>query len=122
VPSKAQIISKTIGYPSEWGVVRADKICSIITKGTTPHKSEIGSNRKIPFLRVNDLTFEGKLKEKNETQFISDQTHRGFLARSIAYPDDILMNIVGPPLGKFAFFAQHISRIQPKPSNSNIPR
>ncbi|MGZ8946747.1 MAG: restriction endonuclease subunit S [Methylococcaceae bacterium] len=86
--------------PIEWQVVQANKICSKITKGTTPSKSEIVENSNVPFLRVNNLTFEGKLNKKNELLFVTEFAHRGILARSIAYPNDILMNIVGPPLGK----------------------
>jgi type I restriction enzyme S subunit len=32
--------------------------------------------------------------------FVSEQTHKGFLSRSIVYQRDVLMNIVGPPLGQ----------------------
>jgi type I restriction enzyme S subunit len=32
--------------------------------------------------------------------FVSLETHLGFLARSMVYPKDVLMNIVGPPLGQ----------------------
>lgn len=92
--------------PSEWKATHADKICSKITKGTTPPRSEIIEDNAIPFLRVNNLTFCGKLEEASGMQFVSEQAHRGFLARSIAYPNDILMNIVGPPLGKIALLAE----------------
>ena len=34
-------------------------------------------------------------------QYILAETHNGKLARSKVYPNDVLMNIVGPPLGKF---------------------
>ena len=71
--------------PIEWKVVRADKICSKITKGTTPPKSEIVENSNVPFLRVNNLTFEGRLNEKTELLFVSEFAHRGVLVRSIAY-------------------------------------
>ena len=37
-----------------------------------------------------------------EPQYISRDVHNGKLARSKVYPNDVLMNIVGPPLGKFA--------------------
>lgn len=36
-------------------------------------------------------------------QFITSETHsKGSSARSVAFPNDVLMNIVGPPLGKVA--------------------
>ena len=37
-----------------------------------------------------------------EPQYISRETHEGKLARSKVFPNDVLMNIVGPPLGKFS--------------------
>ncbi len=100
VPEGFQQIPGLSVCPKEWKVVQANEICSKITKGTTPPKSDIVEDGDIPFLRVNNLTFEGKLKGENELLFVSESAHRGFLARSIAYPNDILMNIVGPPLGK----------------------
>jgi type I restriction enzyme S subunit len=100
VPEGFQQIPGLSVCPKEWKVVQANEICSKITKGTTPPKSDIVEDGNIPFLRVNNLTFEGSLNRTNELLFVSESAHRGFLARSIAYPNDILMNIVGPPLGK----------------------
>ncbi|EGR3001958.1 restriction endonuclease subunit S [Vibrio parahaemolyticus] len=80
----------------------ADEITEKITKGTTPPKSEIVEDSNIPFLRVNNLGFDGVLNSKSEMLFVTKQAHNGFLSRSVAYPNDILMNIVGPPLGKIA--------------------
>jgi type I restriction enzyme S subunit len=34
--------------------------------------------------------------------FVTVETHQGFLSRSVVYPNDVLMNIVGPPLGQVA--------------------
>jgi len=78
----------------------ADDVCKLITKGTTPPKSEISSSGVIPFLRVNNLTDGGRVGAKGEVIYVSRRAHEGFLARSRAFPGDILMNIVGPPLGK----------------------
>lgn len=80
----------------------ANSVCSKITKGTTPPKAAVVVSGGIPFLRVNNLTFEGRLNDDSEIVFISETSHRGFLARSVAYPGDVVMNIVGPPLGKIA--------------------
>lgn len=103
MPVDTQKLIKGIGYiPSDWSVVKADDVCTKITKGTTPPKSEIVDDGVIPFLRVNNLTFNGGLGSSDNFLYVSEQSHRNFLARSIAYPNDILMNIVGPPLGKTA--------------------
>lgn len=86
--------------PSDWSVKTADEISLKITKGTTPPKEDIVDRPEIPFLRVNNLGFNGALDQKSDFIFVSRNAHEGFLARSMAYPGDILMNIVGPPLGK----------------------
>ena len=88
-------------FPNEWLVARAGEVCSLVTKGTTPPNSEIVPGSNIPFLRVNNLTFTGRI-QANDLLFVSEKAHRGVLARSIARPNDVLMNIVGPPLGKTA--------------------
>lgn len=89
-------------FPSDWITKSADELTTKITKGTTPPKIEIVKNSNTPFLRVNNLSFTGVLKASTEILFVSQKAHEGFLARSIAYPGDILMNIVGPPLGKIS--------------------
>lgn len=88
--------------PNDWSCKTANEICTKISKGTTPPKSEISNEGKIPFLRVNNLTFYGRLALDSDFIFVSKQSHENFLSRSMAFPNDILMNIVGPPLGKTA--------------------
>ena len=102
VPNGFQHISGLGNFPSDWQVMSADCVTTKITKGTTPPKSEIVQDSNIPFLRVNNLSFNGRLNTSSEMLFVSRNAHEGFLSRSIAYPDDILMNIVGPPLGKIS--------------------
>ncbi|TMO96708.1 restriction endonuclease subunit S [Pseudoalteromonas sp. S3260] len=102
VPNGFQHINGLGNFPSDWQVKSADCVTTKITKGTTPPKSEIVQDSNIPFLRVNNLSFNGRLNSSSEMLFVSSDAHEGFLARSIAYPDDILMNIVGPPLGKIS--------------------
>jgi len=102
VPEGFQHIIGLGNFPSEWTVKPADELMAKVTKGTTPPKSEIVENSNIPFLRVNNLSFTGVLNTSTEILYVAKNTHEGFLARSIAYPNDILMNIVGPPLGKIA--------------------
>ena len=56
----------------------------------------------LKYLKVYNLSFTGELLFWNEPQYISRDIHEGKLSRSKVYPGDVLMNIVGPPLGKFA--------------------
>ena len=85
--------------------VKAAEVCDFITKGSTPAIGEIVEERKekdIPFLKVYNLSFTGEMLFDDNPQYISEKTHNSKLARSKVYPNDVLMNIVGPPLGKFA--------------------
>lgn len=87
-------------------LVKANEVCDYITKGSTPPKNEISeikeNNNDIPYLKVYNLSFNGKLLFKQKEQYIKEETHNKLLSRSKVFPGDILMNIVGPPLGKFA--------------------
>ena len=76
-------------------------LCYFITKGTTPpKKSTTNYMGEIPFIKVYNLTFDNTLDFTIEPTFVDNETHNGFLERSICVPGDVLMNIVGPPMGK----------------------
>jgi type I restriction enzyme S subunit len=87
--------------PRAWDVKLASQLCSIITKGTTPPASAFStSERSVRYLRVDNVTFTGDLDLSVSPLFIDRATHEGLLRRSIVLEGDVLMNIVGPPLGK----------------------
>lgn len=89
----------------EYEKVQLSNICDFITKGTTPQSNQIYDIYKeglIPYLKVYNLSFTGELLFKEKPQYISKEVHDGKLSRSKVYPNDVLMNIVGPPLGKFS--------------------
>ena len=52
------------------------------------------------YIKVYNLTADGNLDFTVKPTFISRETHEGELDRSRVLPGDVLMNIVGPPLGK----------------------
>ena len=80
---------------------RLEDLCFFITKGTTPSKTAMtAGNGEIPFIKVYNLTFDNTLDFSIDPTFVDKDTHIGFLERSIVYPGDVLMNIVGPPMGK----------------------
>lgn len=87
--------------PTGWCWATADQLCDFITKGTTPAKGRWGeeAERSVPFLRVTNLTDADEL-DFTDAVFITPQTHQTDLARSKTLPGDVLMNIVGPPLGQ----------------------
>lgn len=86
--------------PVGWVWATAEQLCEYITKGTTPRKGmDADGEKTIPFIRVTNLTDSGRL-DLSDKVYVSEAVHRGFLARSAVYPGDVLMNIVGPPLGQ----------------------
>ena len=95
-------ISDLPKLPPNWVWASGEQLCEFITKGTTPPKDlDTDGEKTVPFLRVTNLTDRGEL-DLSDKVFVSAKTHQGFLARSAVYPDDVLMNIVGPPLGQVA--------------------
>ncbi len=88
-------------YSGDWSFDKAENLCEFITKGTTPKKSEMFSgNGEVPFIKVYNLTFDNSLDFTIDPTYVSKETHEGFLVRSKVLPGDVLMNIVGPPMGK----------------------
>lgn len=87
--------------PDGWVYFRTEDISDFITKGTTPSKELLFDGcGEVPFIKVYNLTKNGYLDFSVNPTFVDKKTHQGFLLRSIVYPNDVLMNIVGPPLGK----------------------
>lgn len=89
----------------KYDYARVSEVCDFITKGTTPKSDEIFKEYeigRIPYLKVYNLSLTGDLIFDAAPQYINASTHEEKLARSKVYPNDVLMNIVGPPLGKFA--------------------
>jgi type I restriction enzyme S subunit len=83
-----------------WEKARAADACEKVQSGSTPkewHDAEDG----IPFLKVYNI-IDQRLNFDYRPQFISRELFRGRFARTEARPGDVLMNIVGPPLGKVA--------------------
>ena len=108
-----ELLTKGIGHtefkdselgriPKSWEILKADDLCKKITKGTTPSKNFVSSFLGVPFIRVNNLGFDGELHFENGLIFVDSEVHEGALSRSRIFPMDVLMNIVGPPLGKVA--------------------
>jgi type I restriction enzyme S subunit len=89
--------------PLGWKVKRAEEIVSApITKGTTPTRLMNTERAFVPFLKVYNLTFTGDLDFTIDPTYVEPEVHNMELKRSKVFPGDILMNIVGPPLGKTA--------------------
>jgi len=86
--------------PKEWKWVRAQDVCENITNGYTPKKDKLYEKGDIPFIKIYNMKKNGYVNFNERPTFIDLETHNNELKRSKIYPNDILMNIVGPPLGK----------------------
>ena len=96
-----QAVLKEAFAPTAASYRRLEELCFFITKGTTPSKSTMtAESGEIPFIKVYNLTFDNTLDFSIDPTFVDKEKHNGFLGRSIVYPGDVLMNIVGPPMGK----------------------
>lgn len=92
-----------VSLPSTWSWARADEICAVIASGSTPKPDDMtAAAGDVPFIKVYNLTLDGPLDFTIKPTFIAAATHNGLLARSRCKPGDVLMNIVGPPLGKIS--------------------
>ncbi|WP_445452461.1 restriction endonuclease subunit S [Flavobacterium sp. 25HG05S-40] len=90
--------------PKKYKLNTLENLCEFITKGTTPKSEKIFEEYKkdrVPFLKVHHIK-DDIISFSNKPSYISKVIHKKELSRSIVKPNDILMNIVGPPLGKIA--------------------
>ncbi|MGH8389178.1 MAG: restriction endonuclease subunit S [Pseudomonas sp.] len=87
------------GAEPNWTFQRAADLCEKVQSGGTPKEgfSEVG----VPFLKVYNIVNQ-KIDFSYRPQYITESIHKGSSAKSITKPGDIVMNIVGPPLGKIA--------------------
>lgn len=109
--------------PDGWTWCTADQLSDFITKGTTPAASKLfDGTGEVQFLKVYNLTFDGSLNREYKPAFVARETHEVDLSRSKVRPGDVLINIVGPPLGQVsvvpdslteANINQAIARIRP---------
>ncbi|WP_305951978.1 N-6 DNA methylase [Emticicia oligotrophica] len=86
---------------ANWQIFPLASVCESVSTGSTPVSEKMSNDKgEIPFIKVFNLTNTGRLNFDKKT-FISKETHLK-QRRSICYPNDVLMNIVGPPLGKIS--------------------
>jgi type I restriction enzyme S subunit len=87
--------------PEEWKWVKTSNVISVINNGYTPKSAFLSDiNGEVPFIKVYNLTFRGVLDFSITPTFIPKEKHLTELKRSVCKPGDVLINIVGPPLGK----------------------
>lgn len=88
-----------------WVYEKAQHICDKVQSGSTPKGNPFEQNGTIPFLKVYNIVNQ-ELNFDYKPQFVTKEQHS---QRSITLPNDVLMNIVGPPLGKVAIVTNQYS-------------
>lgn len=83
-----------------WKNVIMQDICEKIVCGKTP-TGYISDKGEIPYLKVYNIV-DNAINFEKTPQFIPVSIHNGKLKSSILKPNDVIMNIVGPPLRKIA--------------------
>ncbi len=91
----------TTSIPSTWKQMKATDACERIESGSTPKGKPFFKNEEIPYLKVYNIVNQ-KVSFNYKPQFIKREIHEKELKRCKVFPDDVIMNIVGPPLGKVA--------------------
>ena len=104
--SKASKTSDTPHYeqvpfevPSSWVWCKLGDI-AYVASGSTPSKESFVANG-IPYIKMYNLRNQ-KIDFDFQPQYIKEEIHNGKLQRSRTEIGDLIMNIVGPPLGKLA--------------------
>lgn len=83
----------------KWESISADKACLKVQSGGTP-KAGFSTNG-IPFLKVYNIV-DQQIAFDYKPQYVKHAINDSELKKSQVQPGDVLMNIVGPPLGKVA--------------------
>lgn len=89
---------------NNWLYLKANMFCYNINCGSTPSK-DITEEGEIPFLKVYNIV-KNKVSFSYKPQYIPKEVHESKLKRSILKPNDVIMNIVGPPLKKIAIIPE----------------
>jgi len=87
--------------PRGWASIAAEDACALVQSGGTPEGKPFTPSGDVPFLKVYNIV-DQSVDFEYRPQFIPRSVHERELRRSVVLPGDVLMNIVGPPLGKVA--------------------
>ena len=85
--------------PESWVWCKLEDI-AYVASGSTPDKTCFVENG-IPYIKMYNLRNQ-KIDFAYHPQYITEEVHNGKLQRSRTEVGDLIMNIVGPPLGKIA--------------------
>lgn len=100
-----------ISLPEGWILKTASEICSApVSSGSTPRGGITDSETGLPFLRVQNLSFDGHLDFSSAKYLESDAFSS--TKKTHVQPGDVLTNIVGPPLGKVSLVPEGFAEAQ----------
>ena len=91
--------NKPYDIPESWTWCIVDDF-AYVASGSTPQK-EAFVDKGIPYIKMYNIRNQ-KIDFEYQPQYIKEEVHNGKLKRSRTEVGDLLMNIVGPPLGKMA--------------------
>ena len=91
--------------PEGWEWCKLGDI-AYVASGSTPEKSSFVSEG-IPYIKMYNLRNQ-KIDFDYKPQYIKEEVHNGKLQRSRTEIGDLIMNIVGPPLGKLALIPKSL--------------
>ena len=86
--------------PKGWEWCKLEDI-AYVASGSTPAKTCFVEKAGIPYIKMYNLRNQ-QIDFDYHPQYITEDTHNGKLQRSRTEVGDLIMNIVGPPLGKLA--------------------
>lgn len=89
--------SKLGEIPKGWIVSDMRTLAEVISKGTTPNKSDLANAKDVPtvpFVKVKDISEDGEIARGN-LELIARSIHESSLKRSILKTDDLLFSIAG---------------------------
>ena len=92
--------------PSGWAWTRMSVVARV-EAGKTPSKDAF-ADEGIPYFKMYNLRNQ-TIDFDFQPQFIKPEVHYGQLSKSRIHPGDLIMNIVGPPLGKLAIVPDSFS-------------
>jgi type I restriction enzyme, S subunit len=85
----------------KWHIVSLETVCSFVQGGSTPLRTENSnfSETGFPLIKVENILKNGEVFLKHNQLRITPKPQNKKW-KSKVFPDDLLINIVGPPLGK----------------------
>jgi type I restriction enzyme S subunit len=98
-------------FEKKWNTKRLIECFEKINSGSTPRKQADNyvTRDGVPFIKVEHITKDGNVLINHNNAMINRSLHSGIMNRSKVSGKTILVNIVGPPLGKVGIIPNDIN-------------